>query len=226
MSILFAFALYPVFFIIIYAASEYLFPTRNGATVFAVFASLAVTVLYYLIRQKAKESHKKKKESADKEQLLMYRLALLDSDKFKSLFPENSLCDNSLNGVNEEKTVEFLRKGTCDGKITVYSLNGMTKGATDLLNLLSIDYRIYSGKDLFFAFENTDLPDIAHLRNLTRTDRFLRKITEKHFISFAVKYGLILVFLSFFSPYGTYYAIFGGILFFYGVFAHFYRKKR
>lgn len=226
MSILFAFALYPVFFIIIYAVSEYLFPTKNGATVFAVFAALTVTVLYYLIRQKVKDANKKKKENNDKEQLLTYRLALLDSEKFNSLFPENSLCDNSLNGVNEEKTVEFLRKGTCDGKITVYSLNGMTKGATDLLNLLDIDYRIYSGKDLFSAFENTDLPDIAYLRNLSRTDRFLRKITGKPFTSFAVKYGLILMLLSFFSPYGTYYAIFGGILFFYGVFIYFYRKKR
>ncbi len=226
MSVLFAFALFPVFFIIIYAAGEYLFPTKNGATVFAVFAALTVTVLYYLIRQKAKDANKKKKETNDREQLLMYRLALLDSEKFNSLFPENSLCDNSLNGVNEEKTVEFLRKGTCDGKITVYSLNGMTKGATDLLNLLGIDYRIYSGKDLFSAAENINLPDIAYLRNLTRTDRFLRKITDRPFISFAVKYGLILVLLSFFSPYGTYYAVFGGILFSYGVFIYFYRKKR
>lgn len=225
MSIIFAFALYPIFFIIIYAVSEYLFPTKNGAIVFAFFATLAVTVLYYAMRQKAKDIKEKKKEKSDSEQLLISRLMLLDSEKFASLFPENSLCDNSFNGVNEEKTIEFLRKRTFEEKITVYSLNGITKGATDLLNLLNIDYRIYSGRELFSAAENIDLPNIARLRTLTRTDRILRSITGKNFTSFAVKYGLILVFLSFISPYGTYYALCGSILLLYGIFIYFYKKK-
>lgn len=225
MILFFSLALYPAFFIILYAAGEYLFPTKNGALIFALLSGITVSAVYYYIRTKVAVLKKSRREKESNENTLISQLMLLDPVRFNSFFPENSLCDNSFYGINEEKVLSFLRARGYKEEIDIYSLKGLSCGAADLLGLLNVKYNLHQGKEIISATENKPLPNIKTVRTYSRINAAIRNLTGKKFMIFCLKYGIILLLLSLITPYKAYYIIFGSLLFSYGAFLTFYKKK-
>lgn len=221
----FSFALYPAFFIVLYAAGEYLFPTKNGAMIFAALSGIIISAAYYYIRTKIAELKETKRKKKADESTLVSQLMLLDPARFSSFFPKNALCDNSFSGINEEKVLRYLREHGLDSKAEIYSLKGLTPGAEDLLKLLNVKYALHQGKEILSAAENEPLPKIKTVRAYSRLNSILRVLTGKKFMMFSLKYGIILLLLSLITPYKAYYIIFGSLLFSYGAFLTFFRKK-
>ncbi len=221
----FSFALYPAFFIVLYAAGEYLFPTKNGAMIFAALSGIIVSAAYYYIRTKVAELKETKRKKTENESTLVSQLMLLDPARFNSFFPENALCDNSFSGINEEKVLSYLRKNGSEGKVDIYSLKGLTQGAEDLLKLLNVKYSLHKGKEILSAAEKEPLPKIKTVRAYSRINSILRVLSGKKFMMFSLKYGIILLLLSLITPYKAYYIIFGSLLFSYGAFLTVFKKK-
>jgi len=139
MLILFSILFYPIFFILLYAVGEYIFPTRNGAMIFAFCGAFLCSYLYYTIRSKVSQLTKKRLKTKSKEKATLTGLMLIDENEFTSYFP-GAIADNSYNGLNEEKLLEYLRNnGICE-TLDIYSIKGMTQGCRDLLNLLKVKY--------------------------------------------------------------------------------------
>lgn len=220
MILIFSFLMYPIFFIIAYILGEYIYPTRNGAMLFAFLGGFIFSYLYYTIRTKVSQLAERKKEIKNKKKKQLTSLMLVDKKIFESCFPKNALTDNSFNGVNEEKIIEFLRKNNDD--IHIYSLNGITDGAKNFLEILRKKYTLHS-EDEIINYTEKIIPKIE-----IKKENFLEKIKKfflrKEFKIFAIKYGIMLLFLSLITPYKLYYILFGIALFLFGILQKFFKK--
>ncbi len=224
MIIIFSVMLSPIFFIIYYAAGEYIFPSKNASIVFAFCAMLISVYVYYTIRKEVRQLNKEKREIKDAESTVLSQLLLLEGEKFAELFPKNSLCSNSYKGVNEENVLCHLRKAGCKKAVEIYSLNGITQGATDLFNLLGVKYNVHPKEEIIALSESLRLPRINKPTHESIFVKMLNGIKSSAFRKFAIKYGVILSVVGLITPYKAYYLIFGTVLFLYGLLGTFLPK--
>lgn len=216
MLIFFSVLFYPVFFILLYAIGEYIFPTRNGAMIFATLGAFICSYLYYTIRSKVSQLMKKKLKHKNRKKATLTGLMLIDEKEFAGYFPD-SLADNSYNGLNEEKLLEFLRINGTNDVLDIYSIKGMTSGCRDLLNLLKIKYAEHSPDEILDKTVKIDIPEINVETNTSALTKILKGIFSKQFGKFAIKYGVILILISLITPYKIYYIVFGSILIIYSL---------
>jgi len=118
----------------------------------------------------------------------------------------------------EEKMIEFLRKHGCEKQIEIYSLKGISQGCADLLKLLNVSYTEHGLDEIFKKTLALTLPELNGDLNLTKAKGLKKAVFSKHFMKFSIKYGVIMLFLSFFTPYKAYYIIFGASLTLWGIF--------
>lgn len=213
MTFLFSILLYPIFFILLYAAAEYIFPTKNGAMIFSLCAAFLLSYVYYTIRKKVSQYQQKKaKINLDKERLRS-QLMLLDEKTFAGFFPGGAvLCDNSFHGIKEEKLLNALRTYGLDAPLDIYSLNGLTPGCRDLAALLGAKLTEHSREEIFAKVDLSLLPEITPAASHTKISRFKANIFSESFRKFAIKYGVILLLISIITPYKIYYILFGTLL--------------
>ncbi len=218
MILIFSILLYPIFFILLYAAAEYIFPTRNGAMIVSLCAAFLLSYLYYTIRKKVSQYQQKKAKITLDKEVLRSKLMLLEEKTFSGFFDgEYTLSDNSFQGLNEEKLLSALRKYGIDKHFDVYSLNGLTAGCRDLAALLGIKYTEHSREDIFSKVDLSILPEIASAAPGTKFSRLKAGIFSKSFQKFAIKYGVILLLISIITPYKIYYIVCGSLLTIFGI---------
>lgn len=220
MIFLFSFLMYPIFFIISYILGEYIYKTRNGAMIFAFLCGFLLSYLYYTIRTKVSQLTEKKKLKKEKLQKQLTALLLVDEKIYKNQFPESALVDNSFTGINEEKILKHLRKNS--GEVHIYSVKGITEGAINFLQTTGHSYTLHT-KEEIINFAKKIIPEIE-----IKSEKFYKKIfkifLKKSFRKFAIKYGVILLFLSIFTPFKTYYILSGILLILFGIFQNFFKK--
>ncbi len=209
MIVLFSVLLYPVFFIFAYVAGEYIYPTRNGAMLFAFCLAFILSLLYYTIRKRVSQLNEKKLNKKRTVEATLTSLLLVNEKVFQSAFPKNSLADNSYNGVNEEKLIKHLRENS--GKVDIYSIKGVTEGAKDFLKLLKRDYVIHEKDEIIEKTKHLDFDKIETEKE-SKFKKLKTAISSKQFKKFALKYGVILLILSLITPYKFYYIFFGSAL--------------
>lgn len=219
LSILF----YPVFFVILYAIGEYLLPTKNSAMFFAFFSAFICSFLYYTIRSKVSQLTRRKTITKERKEARITGLMLMDTSEFKNIFPD-SLADNSFNGLNEEKLLEYLRKKGLNTQIEIYSIKGMNQGCRDLLNLLKISYKEHSLSEILDRTLDIETPKIIIKKNRFALKRVIKGLFSTTFQKFAIKYGVILILISILTPYKLYYIFFGSILTIFGIVIKIIRK--
>lgn len=212
--------MYPIFFIISYAVGEYIYTTRNGAMLFAFLSAFVCSYLYYTIRTKVRQLTVKKNSKKQNEKSKLTSLLLCDEKLFKEHFPENVLADNSFIGVNEDKIIDFLRNNT--GDLHIYSVQGITEGAKDFLTLINKKY-IEHTKDEILSLTEKIVPE-TEIKNSSFLRKTQKIIFTKEFKKFAIKYGVILLFLSIITPYKFYYIFFGLSLIIFGISQKFIKK--
>ena len=218
MIILFSILLYPIFFIISYALGEYIFPTRNTAMIVAIIFSLSVSYLYYTIRVKVRQQKQAKISRLSEEKTRLTQLLLVESSVFDSYFDGlYDLPDNSAKGLNEEKLLDFLRKKGLKNKIEIYSINKMTEGCNDLLKLLNVPFTVHSPSEIIEKTAKIEAEPIE-CSNEGKIAKIKRALFSRQFKSFAIKYGVILLVFSLFTPYKIYYLLFGLLLISWNVF--------
>ena len=214
--LIFSFLFYPVYFILLYAIGEYVFPTRNGAMIFAFCGAFICSFLYYTIRLKVSQLHKRKTKAKSRKQAHLAGLMLINPDEFKSYFP-NAIADNSYSGLNEEDLLEYLRKVGLNSPIEIYSIKGISPGCRDLLNLLNVKFTEHTLNEIIDKTIDIETPKVAvKIKNRPFT-RFMQGLFSKEFQKFSIKYGVILILISLITPYKLYYIIFGGILILFGI---------
>ncbi len=211
MVIFFSVLFYPIFFILLYAVGEYIFPTRNGAMIFAFCGAFICSYLYYTIRSKVSQLTKKKLKHKNRKNATLTALMLLDEKDFDSFFV-GAVADNSFNGLKEEKLLNFLRKNGTQNNLDVYSIKGMTTGCRDLLNLLKIQYTEHSSEEIIDKTRDAEIQHITYEIKVSKTKKLLNGLFSRQFEKFALKYGVILMLLSIITPYKIYYIVFGGTL--------------
>lgn len=221
--IVFSILFYPVYFIIFYAIGEYIFPTRNGAMIFAFCGAFLCSFLYYTIRSKVSQLHKRKSKIKLRKEAHLTGLMLMDEKEFKNIFPD-ALADNSYNGLHEETLLEFLRTNGINKHIDIYSIKGMSQGCHDLLALLKIPYKEHSANEIIDKTLDIEISKVSvKIKNKTFY-RILKGLFSREFQKFAIKYGVILILLSIITPYKLYYIIFGGLLILFGLVLKILRK--
>lgn len=216
LQIIFSILFYPVFFILLYAVGEYIFPTRNGAMIFAFCGAFLSSFLYYTIRSKVSQLHKRKSKIKLRKESHLTGLMLLDEQEFKDIF-KNSLADNSFNGLHEEALLEYLRKNGINKHIDIYSIKGMTQGSRDLLALLKVTYKEHSVDEIIDKTLDIEIPKVSVKIKNKPFYRLIKGLFSREFQKFAIKYGVILILLSIITPYKLYYIVFGGLLILYGI---------
>ncbi len=221
--IIFSILFYPVFFVILYAIAEYILPTRNGAMIFALLSAFICSYLYYTIRSKVSQLTRKKTKAKERKEAQITGLMLLDAKEFKKIFPD-SLSDNSFNGLNEEKLLEYLRKKGLNQTVEIYSIKGINQGCRDLLNLLKVGYNEHSIDEILDKTIDIKIPKINVKMKNSALNRLAKGLFSIEFQKFAIKYGVILILLSILTPYKLYYIIFGSILTLFGVVIKIIRK--
>lgn len=212
--LIFSILFYPIFFIISYVAGEYIYPTRNGAMLFAFCCAFIFSFLYYTIRKRVSQLREKKLNKKRSIEATLTALMLVDKNDFQSVFPKNSLSDNSYSGVNEEKLLEHLRKN--EGEVHIYSIKGITDGAEDFLKLLKRKYFIHSADEIIEKTKNLDFTEIE-TKSESKFKKFKKALLSSEFKKFALKYGVILLLLSLITPYKFYYILFGSLLIIYSL---------
>ena len=218
MIILFSILLYPIFFIISYALGEYIFPTRNTAMIVAIVFSLSVSYLYYTIRVKVSQQKQAKISRLSEEKTRLTQLLLVERSVFDSYFDGTyDLPDNSINGLNEEKLLAFLRKNGLKSNVEIYSINKMTEGCNDLLKLLNVSFTVHSPSEIIDKTAQIEAEPIE-CSNEGKIAKIKRALFSRQFKSFAIKYGVILLVFSLFTPYRIYYLLFGFLLIAWNVF--------
>lgn len=216
MLIFFSVLFYPVFFILLYAIGEYIFPTRNGAMIFAVLGAFVCSYLYYTIRSKVSQLTKRKLKRNNRKKAVLTALMLIDEEEFNNYFI-GSLADNSYSGLNEEKLLDYLRKNGTNKPLEIYSIKGMSSGCRDLLNLLKIKYTEHSNDEILDKTRQVKMPEINVEEKTPRLTKILKSVFSKQFGKFALKYGVVLMLLSMITPYKIYYIVLGGILVIYSL---------
>ncbi len=220
MIFLFSFLMYPVFFIIAYILGEYIYPTKNGAMIFAFLGAFILSYLYYTIRTKVSQLTEKKKLKKLKKQKQLTSLLFVDEKIYEVQFPKNTLVDNSYTGINEDKIINFLRKH--NGEIHIYSVKGITEGALNFLQMLNRTYTIHSDDEIL-NFTEKIMPEIE-IKNEKIYKKISKIIFTKNFKKFAIKYGIILLILSIITPQKVYYIFTGILLILFGIFQKFFKK--
>ena len=205
--------MYPVFFIITYIAGEYIYPTKNGAMMFAFLGAFVFSYVYYTIRSKVRQLTERKKLNKQLANKHLTSLLLVKKDIFDNQFPKNTLTDNSFSGINEEKVIDFLRK--YDGDLEIYSVKGITEGAKNFLGLLNKKYVLHTEDEILYYTKNI-IPEIE-LKKEPFYKKFNRAIMTENFRKFAIKYGVILLVLSLITPYKLYYILSGTTLIVFGL---------
>ncbi len=216
MIILFSILFYPVFLIILYAIGEYVFPTRNGAMIFAFCGAFILSYLYYTIRSKVSQLSKKRTNYKNKKNATIAGLMLINEQQFNKYFID-SIADNSFNGLTEEKTLEYLRKNGIPEELNIYSIKGLTPGCRDLLNLLNIKTTEHSIEEIIEKTMHENIPEINIKSSISKKEKILKGLLSREFEKFAIKYGVILLLISFITPYKLYYILFGSILILYNI---------
>ena len=213
MILIFSILLYHIFFILLYAAAEYIFPTKNGAMIFSLCAAFLLSYCYYTIRKKVSQYQQKKaKETLDKE-LLRHKLMLLQEKTFAEFFKgEHVISDNSFHGLKEEKLLQALREYGPDTPLEIYSLNGLTQGCRDLAALLGVKFTEHNREEIFDKIDLSILPELPPAVPGTKFSRLKAGIFSESFRKFAIKYGVILLLISIITPYKIYYIITGLLL--------------
>lgn len=219
----FSFLFYPVYFIILYAVGEYIFPSRNGAMIFAFCGAFLCSFLYYTIRSKVSQHNKRKSRIKLRKESHLTGLMLLEEKDFKNIFPD-ALADNSYNGLHEETLLEYLRTNGLNNHIDIYSVKGMSQGCRDLLNLLNISYKEHSKDEIIDKTIDIETPNVNVKVKNKPFYRLLKGLFSREFQKFAIKYGVILILLSIITPYKLYYIIFGGLLISFGIILKILRK--
>ncbi len=207
MIVLFSVFLYPLFFIASYIIAEYIFPTRNSAMLASFLTAFVLSYAYYTVRSRIRQQKQQKENTANEKKELAARIMLISKSEFESFFPKNCLCDNSFNGLNEETLLEFLRTAPKE-PIEIYSLNGLNSGSRDLLALLGIKFILHTQDDIILHIDKEVLPQ-AKIPGKRKLSALLKALTSPAFGKFALKYGVILAAISFFTPYKVYYLITG-----------------
>ncbi len=214
---------YPVYFIILYAVGEYVFPTRNGAMIFAFCGAFLCSFLYYTIRSKVSQLNKRKSKIKLRKESHLTGLMLIDEKEFKDIFPD-ALADNSYNGLHEETLLEYLRKNGVYNHIDIYSIKGMSQGCRDLLALLKVPYKEHSVNEIIDKTLDFEIPKVSVKMKSKPFHRLLKGLFSREFQKFAIKYGVILILLSIITPYKLYYIVFGGLLILFGIVLKILRK--
>lgn len=214
---------YPVYFIILYAVGEYVFPTRNSAMIFAFCGAFLCSFLYYTIRSKVSQLNKRKSKIKLRKESHLTGLMLIDEKEFKDIFPD-ALADNSYNGLHEETLLEYLRKNGVYNHIDIYSIKGMSQGCRDLLALLKVPYKEHSVNEIIDKTLDIEIPKVSVKIKNKPFYRLLKGLFSREFQKFAIKYGVILILLSIITPYKLYYIIFGGSLILFGIVLKILRK--
>ena len=217
MIIIFSVLMYPIFFIISYIFGEYIYPTKNGAMLFAFCCAFVLSYVYYTIRKRVRQLAQKKKDKKLSKEKALTSLMLVDEKIFKDNFKEKgTLADNSFIGINEEKILFFLRDNKED--IHIYSIKGVTDGAKVFLDMLKINYTIHSADEILEKTSHLAKPDIDISKETNKLKKLIEAITSKTFRKFSIKYGVILLSISIITPYKLYYILFGSLLIVYGIF--------
>ncbi len=213
MILIFSILLYPIFFILLYATAEYIFPTKNGAMIFSLCAAFLLSYAYYTIRKKVSQHQQKKAKITLDKEMLRHKLMLLQEKNFDKFFEgEHILSDNSFSGLKEEKLLQALRQYGPDTPLEIYSLNGLTQGCRDLASLLGAKLTEHSREEIFDKVDLSILPEITPAVPGTKFSRLKAGIFSESFRKFAIKYGVILLLISIITPYKTYYIITGLLL--------------
>ncbi len=211
MILIFSILMYPIFFIIAYICGEYIYPSNNGALLFAFCAAFVLSYLYYTIRKRVSQLTQKKIDKKLSREASLTSLMLVPEKDFKSVFNgENVLADNSFTGINEEKILEFLR--TSKNNIHIYSIKGITDGAKNFLEILHINYTIHTSDEILEKTEAILRPDVYLKKDPNKLKNFITAITSEKFKKFSIKYGVIFLLLSMITPYKLYYILFGSFL--------------
>lgn len=216
MLIFFSILFYPVFLIILYAIGEYVFPTRNGAMIFAFCGAFILSYLYYTIRSKVSQLSKKRTNYKNKKNATITGLMLINEQQFTKYF-NDGIADNSFNGLTEEKTLEYLRNNGIPKELNIYSIKGLTPGCRDLLNLLNIKINEHSIEEIIEKTMWENIPEVNIKSRISKKEKLLRGLFSREFEKFAIKYGVILLLISFITPYKLYYILFGSLLILYNI---------
>lgn len=208
MTAIFSVLLYPVFFLFSYIFAEYIFKTKNAAMIASFAFAAILSCIYYTIRAQISQHNSTIKQKTLEKKQTISAIMLLDEKRYKTFFKKGSLCDNSALGINEDKLISFLRKNEPEF-LEIYSVWGINEGSKNILDFLNIEYIIHTQEEII---EQIDTSILQKIQGVTTKKFKLSKIFTHETARFVIKYGVMLFIFSIFTPYKTYYLIFGGLL--------------